>query len=123
MRFQSIKVYDINGSVCKHVTPRQAWEMINAEEVIPLKRRGAKPGTFEAVQLKYARKHNRNSACTLTLRDVENNAFALAFSQLGPTDSIRALERAMDKVNAWPDVHDTKAVCISAGRVIQPATA
>lgn len=121
MRFQSIKLYDINGYLVKHITPRQAHEMIDEGEVQTIRARGAKPGTFVAVQLKQA-KRNRETAATLTLRDVVNNAFGKAFSALGPTDSIRALDRAIEKVEAWPDAHDTKAVCISAGRVIQPAT-
>src|SRR5579871_1263578 len=59
----------------------------------------------------------RQSPCTLTESDVKNNAFGKAFSALGNTDSIRALDRAVNKVDAWPDEHDRKAVVISAGKV------
>lgn len=59
----------------------------------------------------------RNSACTLTRSDVENNGLGKAFSALGVTDSIRAIERAENKVTAWPETHDTRAVVISAGKV------
>lgn len=123
MRFQNIKYYDINGYLVKHITQRQAHEMIEAGEVQTIRARGARPGTFVAVQAKEVKRGKRESACTLTLRDVVNNAFGKAFNALGPTDSIRALDRAIEKVDAWPDEHDKKAVCISAGRVIQPATA
>lgn len=118
----AIKLYDINGYLVKHITPRQAYEMVDEGEVQTIRARGARPGTFVAVQLKEA-KRKRESACTLTLRDVVNNAFGRAFNALGPTDSIRSLETSIEKVEAWPDEHDKKAVCISAGRVIQPATA
>jgi hypothetical protein len=34
-----------------------------------------------------------------------------------------AVDRAKSKVEVWPEVHDTKAVVISAGRVCQPSYA
>lgn len=124
-RTQTIKVYNINGSVCYHVTPRQAREMIEAGEVVALRRRGTKPkpGIFDAIQLKFAQGNRRNSGATITPREMEANAFGKGFNALGPGDSIRELERAIEKVDGWPDEHDTKAVCISAGRVIQPQPA
>lgn len=54
---------------------------------------------------------------TITRADVENNAFAKAFSALGPTDSIRALDRAEGKVDAWPEIYDEKAPVVCAGKV------
>ena len=36
---------------------------------------------------------------------------------LSADDSIRALERAEDKVAAWPHTHDDRAVVICAGKV------
>lgn len=114
--------YDWNG---KHLgTIRLDTARIRAEagEVsLRIKGRGRKSRITAAHAIFV--KPIRNSSCTMTMRDVVNNAMGKAFSALGSTDSIRALERAQAKVDAWPDVHDTKAVCISAGQVIQPQPA
>lgn len=69
------------------------------------------------IKLLSPERHRRNSACTLTRSDVEHNGLGKAFSSLGITDSIRAIERAESKVNAWPETHDDRAVVISAGKV------
>jgi hypothetical protein len=63
----------------------------------------------------------RNVKATLTFADVQNNAFAKAFKELGgPEISIRALESAENKVAAWPEIHDDRAVVICAGKVYRP---
>jgi hypothetical protein len=72
--------------------------------------------SFTDIQLMASAKSERASGCSLSQIDVQNNAFAQAFSALGETDSISALERATAKVGAWPDVHDDRAVVISAGK-------
>ena len=59
----------------------------------------------------------RQGSATLTFRDAENNAFARVFSALGDTDSIQALERSTSKVEAWPEIHDDRAVVVCAGKV------
>jgi hypothetical protein len=63
-------------------------------------------------------------AQTLTLTDVENNAFAQPRKSeagrqliLAESDSIRALDRATNKVEAWPDVYDDQNVVICAGKI------
>jgi hypothetical protein len=54
----------------------------------------------------------------LSFADVVNNAFAKAFKVLGgPEISIRSLQRAEGKVDAWPEIYDEKAVVICAGKV------
>lgn len=70
------------------------------------------------------RKLTYRPAQTLTLTDVENNAFAQArFTEdgrqliLDAKDSIRSLDRATNKVEAWPDVYDGQNVVICAGKI------
>lgn len=117
-----VPFYDWNGKYLGTVRLQKAIEAAEAGDMtLRMKGRGRKSRITAAHQV--YKRNARPSACTMTMRDVENNAFGQAFSALGPTDSIRALDRAIDKVQAWPEVHDTKAVCISAGRVIQPQLA
>lgn len=75
------------------------------------------------------------SPATLGRSDVELNALGAAtgarirvpglnaYNERDPLIIGNAIDRSMSKVEAWPDVHDTKAVCISAGRVCQPCPA
>jgi hypothetical protein len=67
------------------------------------------------IRLRAPERGEKPSPCTITLLDVVNNAFGQAYSQLGPTDSIRALQRSEDKISAWPEIHDERNVVISAG--------
>jgi hypothetical protein len=69
------------------------------------------------IQLLAPARNERPSPASLTFSDVQNNAFGSHFRALGSTDSIRALDRAGDKVAAWPDVHDDRNVIICAGKV------
>ena len=69
------------------------------------------------IQLLERAKSERSGSACLTAADSRNNAFHEAFSALGPSDSIRALERARDKVSAWAHIFDDKAVIICAGKV------
>lgn len=117
-----LPLYDWNGKHLGTIRLETARVRAEAGEIsLRIKGRGRK-GRVTAAHVIYV-KPQRISACTMTMRDVVNNAFGQAFKALGPTDSIRALQTAIAKVEAWPDIHDTKAVCISAGRVIQPVTA
>lgn len=71
---------------------------------------------FTDIKLMEPERNKRSSPCTLTMSDVQHNGLGQAFSQLGPTDSIRAIERAIGKIEAWPEIHDTRNVVISAGK-------
>jgi len=88
------------------------------EDSEPIARRvSRKKQRLTDVQLLTPARAERNSACTLTLSDTQNNAFGQHFKALGPTDSIRAIDRAMDKIAMWPYVHDDRNLIISAGVV------
>jgi len=72
------------------------------------------------IRLLARQRQERHSPCTLTLADTENNAFVEAFADhipLSVKDSIRALDRATNKVAAWVETHDDRALIISAGKV------
>lgn len=73
--------------------------------------------TLTDIQLLAPERNERPSACGLTFSDVQNNGLGAHFRALGSTDSIRALDRAADKVAAWPHVHDDRNVIICAGKV------
>ncbi len=64
-------------------------------------------------------RHNeRPSACTLTMSDVEKNALDYQGSVISAKDSIRAIDRASNKVKVWPEIHDHKSPTVSAGKAI-----
>lgn len=88
------------------------------EEMDPIARRlSRKKHKLTDIKLLSPQRLERNSACTLTMSDVQNNAFGQHFKALGPTDSIRALDRAIDKVAVWPQIYDERNVIICAGKV------
>jgi hypothetical protein len=68
------------------------------------------------IKLMHPERAKDSSPCTLTLSDMQHNALGKAFNYLGPTDSIRAIERASAKVDAWPAEHDDRAAVISGGK-------
>jgi hypothetical protein len=69
------------------------------------------------IRLLAAERAHQRTGATLSARDSQNNAFAKAFGVAGgPEISIRQLEAAEVKVNAWPEVHDYKAVLALAVR-------
>jgi hypothetical protein len=73
--------------------------------------------TLTDIQLLARERNERPSPAGLTFSDVQNNAFGSHFRALGSTDSIRALDRAAEKVAAWPEVHDYRNVIVCAGKV------
>jgi hypothetical protein len=69
------------------------------------------------IQLLAPVKSEKRGAASLSSSDTESNAFNQAFKALGDTDSIRQLERATAKYQAWPEVHDDRNVIVCAGKV------
>src|SRR5207237_4447845 len=114
----------IDGRVLRHVTEREARLMCSEDsfadrlhgvEAIGY-RLSRKKEKLTDIRLLAPLKAERPSDCSLSQIDMQNNAFAQSFSALGNTDSISALERAVAKVEALPDVHEDRAVSISAGK-------
>lgn len=126
MRTDSVRVHScVDGHVLRHVSEREARLMCGEdsfgdrlEECDAVARRlSRKKQKLTDIQLLTPARAERNSACTLTLSDTQNNAFGQHFKALGSTDSIRAIDRAIDKIAMWPYVHDDRTVIISAGVV------
>lgn len=124
MRRDTVKVHSCaDGHVLRHVTEREARLMCGEdsfgdrlEEMEPCARRlSRKKQRLSDIVLLQPAKAERTSPCTITRSEVENNAFGQAYQALGPTDSIRAIERAIGKIEAWPEIHDDRNVVISAG--------
>jgi hypothetical protein len=127
----------VTGQVLQYVTESEARVMCaeNADgsEMLgqdgrpmePVARRlSRRKAALTDIKLLARVKSERPSDCTLSQIDAETNAFAQARFNgsgvplcLAATDSIAALDRAEDKVKAWPLVHDDRAVVICAGKV------
>ena len=116
----------LDGRVLRRVNERQAREMCDEDatgdriyarepEAYRLSR---KNGPLTDIRLLAPECGNHSTSAALTVADSENNAFAKAFNTLGGKEiSIRALDRSVSKVEAWPDIHDDRAVVVCAGRV------
>lgn len=126
MRTNMVRVHScVDGHVLRHVTEREARLMCaedsfgdRLKEMDPVARRlSRKKQRLADITLLAPARAERNSACTLTLSDTQNNAFGQHFKALGPTDSIRAIARAVEKIEAWPYVFDERNVTICAGIV------
>lgn len=116
----------VTGLVIRYVSELEARQMCDEDskgERLYLRepdawRLSKKKQPLTDIKLVSALRSERPTEATLTFRDVDNNAMAKGFKVLGgPEISIRALDRAEDKVEAWPEVHDDKAVVICAGKV------
>lgn len=125
MRSQTVRVRSsVDSHILRHVTERDARLMCAEDShgdpldgIEPTARRlTRKKEKLTDIKLLHPERAKDSSPCTLTLSDIQNNAFGKAFKWLGPADSIRALERAEAKVGAWPDEHDDQAVVISGGK-------
>ena len=126
MRNQTVRVRSsVDGHILRHVSERDARLMCAEdshgepiEGMEPSARRlTRKKERLTDIKLLQPERAKDSSPCTLTLSDMQNNALGKYFNWLGSTDSIRAIERATAKVDAWPEEHDEKAVIISAGEV------
>ena len=120
----------VTNHVLRRVSEREAREMCDEDsrgDRLHLRepeayRLSHKKAPLTDICLLAPAKSERPSPCTLTRSDVENNAFVQAFANrahlpLSAKDSTRALDEAENKVKAWPEVHDNKAVIICAGTV------
>lgn len=126
MRSQTVRVRSsVDSHILRHVTERDARLMCAEdshgdplEDIEPTARRlTRKKERLTDIKLLHPERAKDSSPCTITLSDMQHNAFGKSFNWLGSTDSIRAIERATAKIDAWPDEHDQNAVIISAGEV------
>jgi hypothetical protein len=119
----------VTDRALRWVSERQAREMCDEDsngERLDLRepeaiRLSCKKAPLTDIRLLAPERGERSSPCTLTVRDVQNNAFVQAFAKqahlpLSAKDSMRSLDRAEAKVEAWPEVHDDRAVIVCAGK-------
>jgi hypothetical protein len=114
MRKETIQLESMNGTFLRFITVRDAFEFINEGKAKPLKDRYHH---ICGVRLTSLLRSERPSPCTLTKSDAENNAMVHNGARIEENQSIRSLDRAANKVAAWPSVHDSKATVVSAGTV------
>lgn len=110
-----VPLYSVNDYVLRSITIRDAFALLDEGKVGPVKNTRRE---IVGVQLKQLERNERPSSCSLTRSDAEKNSVVRVGAKIAASDSIAALERAVAKVEAWPSVHDTKAVVISAGRAL-----
>ncbi len=126
----------VDGRVLFHVAEREA-RLLCAEdsEGNPLDgleasadRLSRKKAALTDIQLRSLARDEKASPCTLTKTDMLNNAAGSVTPELrhqpkfsdGSTNLLRVgnyIDRAMSKVEFWPEVHDEKNVTISAGKI------
>jgi hypothetical protein len=132
-----IAQYDANGNPLSPLTIVQARRLVLDGDAVPTNGScsGELPGwhgrawrDWPAIRLTHTRE-TRHSSPSLTMGDmlscVEESRTARLTDEARREREARGLppedraERAQNKLQAWPGVHDTRAVCISAGRVCQ----
>lgn len=72
---------------------------------------------FTDIRLLVPERRERRTTATITRAETENNAFVHEGVCLGPLDSMRELDAATGKIEAWPEVYDQKNVIVCAGRI------
>ena len=68
------------------------------------------------IKLLAPQRRDRQSPSSIIVSESENNAFVHEGVRLSPNDAIRPLDRAVEKIDAWPTVYDEKAPVICAGK-------
>jgi hypothetical protein len=119
----------VDGHVLRFVSESEARAMI-AENADGSEMLGEDGKPVEAIAKRISlKKHDleikllaplrreRTSPCTLTCSDADKNSIVHIGARISAKDSIRALEAAAAKVNAWPSIHDSRAPVVSAGTV------
>ncbi|HWR36389.1 MAG TPA: hypothetical protein VN622_11020 [Clostridia bacterium] len=105
-------VVSANGDRLKSISEREAYALVESGQATRLTTsRELAKGKRLVIMMKIRRKSCRVVA-TLTKRDMVNNAEA-------HEENRRCFSR--DKVESWPEIHDTFAVTIVAGRVWIPS--
>lgn len=125
---RNIRLYSENGSYAvKHLDHLEANRLIGSG-VAAWFGKQLRLVTAPQQAAKY-RSNGQPSPTTLSKADLELNAEIsprarrFGINCYGARDEMivgNAVDRAKSKVECWPEVHDTKAVVISAGRVCQP---
>lgn len=116
------------GRILRYVSAHEARLMCGEspageplDDIEPIaKRISRRKAKLEDIRLLSPERVKRNDCATLTMGDTINNAIG-SHGRLSEHDSIRVIDRALAKVQAWATTHDDRAVIISAGMVFQPA--
>jgi hypothetical protein len=127
MRKATVRVRSIFGHVLRHVSHSEALRMIGQdshgnelENLEPVARRlTRKKAPLTDIRLLAPERLKNSDPCSITPREMELNAYysepKQVYNHLAAGESIRELERAIAKIDFWPDVHDDRNVIISAG--------
>jgi hypothetical protein len=133
MRKETVRLWSVNGNLLRHITLTQALEMLgetlsgdSIENVYPSAVRiSRKKAKLADIRLMALERNEKPSACTLKMSDMVNNGIGAANPQLrkmgregGRVSTLKIgnyIDRAMSKVEAWPEAHDTRNTVISAG--------
>lgn len=119
----------VDGRVLRFVSESEARIMIaenadgsemigeDGKPIEPVARRISLKKHVLEIKLLAPLRRERTSPCTITLTEAENCAFVHPGVRLSGKDAIRPLDAAMEKVQAWPSVHDSRAAIVSAGVV------
>lgn len=119
-----IPLTSINGYILRSISLREAFQLTNEE-----KARWIKNTKYQIVGivLREPEGMERTSPCTITCSEAQTNAIGAVtprlrrFARNENRQIMREkignyIDRAMSKVEAWPETHDTKATVISAGK-------
>jgi hypothetical protein len=106
-----IRIYDLEGYLVKHVTRREAGELVKSGDWDQVMWRGRFWG------LQRVPKQSGPSSPVLTPADMLANARITKGDIGNPAPDENRIKVAQDKVGAWPFEYDRRAPVISAGRV------
>lgn len=126
MRSEKVRVRSAaDNRVLTHISEREARLMCGEDShgnsldgvEATAYRMSKKKEPLRDIKLLHPMRADRTSPCTITMGDTVNNAFAKSGLGLDATDSIRALDRSISKIDAWPEVHDDQNIVICAGKI------
>src|SRR3954471_6093608 len=128
MRSEKVRVRSAaDNRVLTHISEREARLMCGEDShgnsldgvQATAMRLSKKKEALRDIKLLHPMRADRTSPCTITMGDAVNNAFAHSGLGLDATDSIRALDRSISKIDAWPEVHDDRNLVISSSHSSQ----
>lgn len=121
-----IPLTSANGYILRSIPLREAFQLASDE-----KARWVTNTRYQVVgiRLKELERNERTSPCTITCSEAQTNAIGAVtprlrrFARNENRQIMREkignyIDRAMSKVEAWPETHDTKATVISAGKAL-----
>lgn len=105
----------VDGRYLRSVPIREAREMLDSGDAESMARHRDR---ITAIRLRSRQRtdHKMRSGA-ITSAEAENNALAHNGAQLAPDERIGTYQRSIDKISAWPEIHDDRATVVCAGRV------